>query len=281
MHFHSKIVKAIFLLGVTSIFMQTAHAVDPQPIAYTDTGTGIPLVLIHAFPTDKKLWEPQISGLKKSFRVITLDLWGFGQSPKVDGKAVTMREYAAEVKQLLDKLHIHQAIIGGESMGGYVALSFLAKFPDYVSGLVLSDTQSIADSPEAKAKRETTALDILQHGSGNFIQGFMTKALSPAASVELKQELQAILTAQSPEAMASGLRGMALRGDESNVLSHSTLPILIITGAADLLISSQQSQDMHALASNSKLVVIPAGHLSSFEQPTAWNEAVIAAFSHR
>ena len=279
----SKMLKAVLLCAMTAMFISNANAIESSPsqaISYTDTGTGTPLVLIHAFPTDKKLWEPQVAGLKKSFRVITLDLWGFGQSRKVNGSAVQMSQYADEVKQLLDQLHIHQAIIGGESMGGYVALSFLAKFPERVSGLILSDTQSIADSPEAEAKREAAALDILEHGNSHFIQGFMTKALSPKASIELKQTLQAILVAQSPEAMASGLRGMALRGDESQVLSHSTLPILILTGEADTLISPQQSRDMHALAINSKLVVIPeAGHLSSFEQSAAWNEAVIAAFS--
>jgi pimeloyl-ACP methyl ester carboxylesterase len=281
MLFRSRILKAVFMLSITSFFVQAtaAASLSSEPISYTDTGTGTPLVLIHAFPSDKKLWDKQVAGLKKSFRVITLDLWGFGQSGKVSGQAVTMADYADEVKQLLDQLHIPQAIVGGESMGGYVALMFLDKYPASVTGLLLSDTQAIADSPEAKAKREATALDILAHGNSGFVAGFMPKALSSQASLQMKQELQAILAAQSPEAMASGLRGMAMREDTSAVLSHSTLPILIITGEEDTLISPQQSQGMNALAKNSKLVVIPAaGHLSSFEQPAAWNDAVIGAF---
>jgi pimeloyl-ACP methyl ester carboxylesterase len=272
MLFRSRILKAVFMLSITSFFVQAtaAASLSSEPISYTDTGTGTPLVLIHAFPSDKKLWDKQVAGLKKSFRVITLDLWGFGQSGKVSGQAVTMADYADEVKQLLDQLHIPQAIVG---------LMFLDKYPASVTGLLLSDTQAIADSPEAKAKREATALDILAHGNSGFVAGFMPKALSSQASLQMKQELQAILAAQSPEAMASGLRGMAMREDTSAVLSHSTLPILIITGEEDTLISPQQSQGMNALAKNSKLVVIPAaGHLSSFEQPAAWNDAVIGAF---
>jgi pimeloyl-ACP methyl ester carboxylesterase len=274
----------LILSGLAAAFLSSApvfaaKSKSTQSISYSDSGTGTPLVLIHAFPTDKKLWEPQVAGLKKSFRVVTLDLWGFGQSGKTTGNAVTMTQYADEVKQLLNQLHIQHAIIGGESMGGYVALKFLEKYPETVSGLVLSDTQAIADTPEAKAKREVTALDVLEHGTTGLIQGFMPKALSPTANAEAKTALQAILTAQSPEAIASGLRGMALREDTSNVLSNSTLPILIITGEQDTLISPQQSQNMHALAKNSKLVVIPeAGHLSSFEQPARWNEAVMALF---
>jgi pimeloyl-ACP methyl ester carboxylesterase len=271
---------SIFILSGLIALLLSAPVFAAKSISYSDSGTGTPLVLIHAFPTDKKLWEPQVAGLKKSFRVITLDLWGFGQSGTVTGNAVTMAEYADEVKQLLDQLHIQHAIIGGESMGGYVALKFFEKYPETVNGLVLSDTQAIADSPEAKTKREATALDVLEHGTTGLIQGFMPKALSPAASAEVKAALEDILIAQSPRAMASGLRGMAVRDDTSNVLSNATLPILIITGAQDILISPQQSQNMQALAKNSQLVVIPeAGHLSSFEQPARWNEAVMAFFS--
>ena len=80
-------------------------------------------------------------------------------------------------------------------------------------------------------------------------------------------------------AIASASRGMALRSDTSNVLTNSALPILILTGNQDVLISPQQSQDMHALARNSKLVIINnAGHLSSLEQPQQWNDAVIQMF---
>jgi len=98
--------------------------IDDQFISYTETGKGQPLVLIHAFPTDKRLWEPQHEGLKNQFHVISLDLWGFGESSPVDGNAVTMSEYADEIKKLLDHLQIKKAIIGGESMGGTLLCLF-------------------------------------------------------------------------------------------------------------------------------------------------------------
>lgn len=255
------------------------HASKNKFISYTEIGQGMPLVLIHAFPTDQQLWKSQQEGLKNHFRVITLDLWGFGKSSPTDGKAITMTEYADEVKQLLDQLHIQKAVVGGESMGGYIALAFLEKYPDKVEGLVLSDTQSIADTPEMQAKRETAATDVLEHGAANFISGFMPKALSPKASEEKKVFLQYILEMQSPTAIASALRGMALRNDTSDLLASSDLPILIITGDQDTLISPLQSQNMHALAKNSKLIVVAnAGHLSSLEQPEKWNQAIIETF---
>lgn len=252
---------------------------DNKMISYTDVGEGKPLVLIHAFPTDQRLWEPQRNRLKQQFRVVTLDLWGFGESSQTDGQAVTMTDYASEVRELLDQLHIQSAIIGGESMGGYIALAFLEQYPDRVDGLVLSNTQSIADSDEAKNKREISAVDVLANGTTQFIEGFMTKALSASAPEQTKKLLRIISTGQTPLGIASALRGMALRHDTASVLAMSTVPILIITGGQDLVIPPQQSKDMHALAKDSNLVIIPeAGHLSNLEQPEQWNKAVVDFF---
>lgn len=252
-----------------------------QSISYTDSGQGKPIVLIHAFPTDKRLWKLQHQGLDQQFRVISLDLWGFGESLAADGKAITMETFADEVKQLLDQLRIEKAIIGGESMGGYIALAFLEHYPNRVDGLILSDTQSIADTAEVKAKREMLVLDVLAHGTTQFIHDFLDKALSKTASNQTRDFLQSILKEQSSLSLASALRGMALRKDTSSVLSMTTQPILIISGDEDILISPQQSYHMHDLAKNSRLIIINhAGHLSSLEQPNQWNQAVIDMFLH-
>ncbi len=250
-----------------------------QFISYNDVGEGKPIVLIHAFPTDQRLWQAQQEGLKGHFRVITLDLWGFGESSSVDGNAIPMTQYADEVKQLLDYLKIDKAIIAGESMGGYIALAFLGKYPNQILGLVLSNTQAVADSPETKATREKTALEVLENGTDNLINGFMTKALSPYASQQTRAYLRHILTLQKSTALASALRGMALRNSTAALLETTKLPILIISGELDNVISPQQSIDMHSISKNSQLIILPdAGHLSNLEQPEQWNQAVIEMF---
>jgi pimeloyl-ACP methyl ester carboxylesterase len=92
--------------------------------------------------------------------------------------------------------------------------------------------------------------------------------------------LRTILESEDATAIASASRGMALRNDTSDLLSHSTLPILIMTGDQDVLINPQQSHNMHIMAKNSRLVIIAnAGHLSSLEQPSQWNRAVIDMFA--
>lgn len=282
-------IKALLLITTSLCFLihsacstATTIVVDENKIiSYTDSGKGTPLILIHAFPTDQTLWTPQRKTLKKHFRVITLDLWGFGLSSSVDGQAITMTEYADEVNQLLEKLNIKKAIIGGESMGGYVALAFLEKYQNKIEGLVLSDTQAIADTPETKTKRELSAIDVLENGSSRFIESFMTKALSPSSLEDTQIFLRTILEKQSAQSYASALRGMALRNDTSKLIANSSLPILIISGEEDMVINKQQSEYMHELAKNSTLVIINnAGHLSNLEQPDKWNDAVISKFNN-
>lgn len=274
----------ITLLFLSLLTISIAHADMPQKnpqryLSYSVTGSGMPLLLIHAFPTDQQLWQPQKQGLKNHFKIITLDLWGFGSTSNVSTQAITMEAYADEVKTLLDLLHLKKAIIGGESMGGYIALAFLEKYPERVEGLILSDTQAIADSDEMKAKREASAQDILENGTSNYIQGFLPKALSADASENAKHQLKVMVERQPANAMAAALRGMALRFDHSATLANTKLPVLIITGEDDALISPQQSQLMHQLAKNSRLVLIKqAGHLSNLEQSQQWNQAVIGFF---
>lgn len=282
----SQIVFFVCTLFLSSFPVTSTNAIElgqrsmsSAQINYTDIGQGRPLVLIHAFPTDLRLWQPQYE-LKKHFRVITLDLFGFGGSEDTDGNAVTMPTYADEVKELLSRLHINKAIIGGESMGGYVALAFLQKYPEHVDGLILSGTQAAADTDEMKLKRESVAQDVLKNGTAELIEGFLPKALSESASPETKAFLLEILKSQRATGIASAVRGIALRVDTSGYLPLTDLPILIISGEKDAIIAPKKSNNMHVLAKNSKWVNIEgAGHLVNLEKPEEWNRAVISMFA--
>jgi len=120
---------------------------------------------------------------------------------------------------------------------------------------------------------------VLANGTSKLIAGFLPKALTDDASATTRAHLQTILNEQTPTAVASALRGMALRSDTSSVLAAISLPVLVITGAKDNLVLPQQSENMHKLAKNSKLVVIADGaHLANLEQPDEWNQAVVEMF---
>jgi len=262
--------------------METALALPPlnsKYISYSDEGQGEVLVLIHPFLTDKTFWSAQQQELRSYFRLITIDLWGFGHSEPISGSASTMNDYSDEILQLLDQLYIKKAIIGGESTGGYVALNFLTKHPNRVKGLLLSNTQATAVNLELKKKLEQTATLVLNFGSEFLVDFFVNAALSTEASAQTRQTLLNIARTQRPQAIADALIALSGREDSTLSLSKSKLPILIITSDKDRLIAPQESANMQALAENSKLVLIAnAGHLSSLEQSKQWSKAVREMF---
>ena len=243
-------------------------------IEYDDIGNGVPLLLIHAFPLDRTLWRAQIAGLSSLYRVIAPDLRGFGQSSETTGEAVSMDQYAADLKSLLDSLNIKQAVVGGISMGGYIALAFYAQYADRVKGLLLANTRATADTEDGKATRLANAQKIGETGPRFLIDAMAPQMLGSAPRSEIEITVRSIMLRQRAPGLMSALRGMAARPDRTSLLRFATTPILIITGAEDKLIPPADSEAMHALTPNSTLVTIPtAGHLSNIDAADAFNQA--------
>lgn len=244
-------------------------------IEYDDIGNGVPLLLIHGFPLDRTLWRTQIAGLSQIYRVIAPDLRGFGQSSETNGEGVTMDQYAADLKSLLDAVNVKQAVVGGISMGGYITLAFYAQYADRVKGLILANTRAVPDSEEGKQSRLTNAQKIGEAGTSFLVDDMAPKMLGSAAKPEIEIAVRSMMARQRPTGVMSALRGMAARPDRTALLRFATVPILIVSGSQDALIPSSDSEAMHALIPNSRLVIIPdAGHLSNLDKADAFNHVV-------
>src|SRR4051812_1278955 len=108
-------------------------------INYDDLGNSeFPLIFIHGFPFDKNSWKFQLDELQKYSRVIAYDCRGYGKSSS-DRNPFSIRLFADDLISLLDELKIEKAIICGLSMGGYVALNAISRFPERFHKLILSD----------------------------------------------------------------------------------------------------------------------------------------------
>src|SRR4029078_11566455 len=131
--------------------MKTAK-ISTGTLSYIDRGVGKPVLLVHGFPLDYTMWEAQFESLSKHARVIAPDLRGFGQSPlgPIDPThGITMERYADDLAEFLNVLKFapdHPVIFMGLSMGGYIACPFVQKYASRLSGLVLLDTRSVADT---------------------------------------------------------------------------------------------------------------------------------------
>ncbi len=144
--------------------MPTWTAPGGVRLRFRDVGSGPPLVLLHAFPLEGEMFEPQWTALEGRARFIVPDLRGFGGSGLAPGPS-EMGAMADDVLGLLDHLQIDAAVVGGVSMGGYVSLALLRNDPARVKALVLADTQTSADDAPGLEGREKTAQQVLAGGS--------------------------------------------------------------------------------------------------------------------
>jgi 3-oxoadipate enol-lactonase len=247
-------------------------------MAFTDTGVGRPIVLIHGYPFNRTLWNEQVAALSTAYRVIVPDLRGFGESNSSPGPA-TMNRMAQDVAQLMDHLEISRAVVGGLSMGGYVALAFYKQFPSRVRALVLADTRAQADTEEAKQTRAQQAEKAVSEGMAGIADAMLPKLLTPetvSKRPEIVKRVRDMMLKTSPEGAASALLGMAERDDQTELLSRITTKTLILVGAEDAITPVADSEKMHAAIAGSRLVVLEnAGHVSNLERTGEFNEALM------
>ena len=246
-------------------------------LAYTDEGQGTPLVFLHAFPLSKVMWQPQVHSLMDSYRVITLDLRGHGESDALLWN-FTLDDYAMDAIGLLDHLNIAQAVFIGLSMGGYTLLSLYRNFPDRVKAMVLADTRAQADSQEGKAGRRAMTQLAHQEGASAIADVMLPKLLAPSTAQQRPDIVDQVRTMilQSPTSgIIVDLMAMAARPDSTDLLSTITCPTLVVVGEEDVATPVAESRYMADRITGSTLVTIPrAGHLSNFEQPTAFNQSL-------
>jgi 3-oxoadipate enol-lactonase len=256
--------------------------VDSIDFTYQDQGTGQPVVLLHGFPLDSRMWQPQIGTLSKSCRVIAPNLRGFGGSglkPGDETRGVSMADYATDVAKLLDAISVTEPIIlCGFSMGGYIMWQFLRQFPDRVKAFVPCDTRAIADTPEAKAGRLKSADEVMKSGVESVVTAMLPKLIAESTrenQPQVVEELTAIMRSCPPEAVSAALRGMAERPDVTAELGSFAQPALVIVGANDAISSSQEMRGIADKLPNAKFVEIASsGHMTTLENPAAVNAAL-------
>ncbi len=241
---------------------------------YTETGTGDPVVLLHAFPIDSTLWATQRTDLAAhGLRVITPDLPGFGGSTP-SAAAPALDVMADEVAGLLDHLGLERAIVGGLSMGGYVTMALLRRHPDRLAAIILADTKASADPPAAVATRLSVAEAVEASGSTSALAEAMLPNLlgqtTRSHSEEVVDMVRRWIAAQPPAGVAWAQRAMADRPDSTSDIAGFGRPVLVLHGEEDTISPTHDALAIAEAArsggSPTTVVEIPAaGHLSAVE----------------
>lgn len=246
-------------------------------ISYRDSGgEGTPVLLVHGFPFDAALWDPQFAALGQTFRLIAPDLRGFGNSTEGE---YSMEAFARDLAGLLDRLEIERVVLGGLSMGGYVVFEFWRRYPERVMALVLADTRADADAPEVLDKRTAQQEQVRSSGPDDLVTPMTQALLSDDTRTDHPEVVRALedVMQQAPSAWIGGLQAMKERADSTGDLSSISVPTLILVGENDALIPVELSRAMHERIPSSRLVVLErAGHVANLEAPDAFNQALAA-----
>jgi pimeloyl-ACP methyl ester carboxylesterase len=249
---------------------------ESQLLAHVDVGHGLPVVLLHAFPLNRSMWEPQVAALFGECRCIVPDLRGFGDSTR-EGP-YSMDRYADDVVGILDALQIEQAVIGGLSMGGYVALATFRRHRKRVRALMLADTRAAADTDEGRAKRNELVALARSGGAVAVAERQITGLVGKSTrekQPELVDRLRLQMSEESVDGIIGALEAMRDRPDSTCLLAEISVPTLIVVGDEDVITPEKEARQLQTGIRGSRLEVIPgAGHLSNIERPAAFNAAL-------
>lgn len=242
------------------------------------------LALLHAYPLNRGQWREQGEALAASLalRVVALDLRGCGES-SVDATPITMERMAEDALALLDALDARRVILGGLSMGGYVALAALRLAPERIAGVILADTRASADTEQGRTAREATAAYVVAQGSGALFDRDAPKLFSNRAITRMPEVVahaRALAAANDAAGLAAQTRGMALRADSTSLLPRIACPALALVGDQDAITPIANARTLFERIPDAQLAILEdAGHLSNLEQPTAFTNRV-AEFLH-
>ncbi|MGL6075594.1 MAG: alpha/beta fold hydrolase [Fimbriiglobus sp.] len=241
-------------------------------------GTAGPvIVLLHAFPLDGSMWSQQVAALLPGHRVIVIDAPGFGRSPVVDNWSI--ESFADAIAGKLDSLQIQEPVIlGGLSMGGYVALAFARRHPERLRALILADTRCEPDSPEARAGRAKSMDIVRTGGTAALVEVMLPNALgvtTQASRPDVVARFREIGTSQKTEATLAALAALRDRPDAEPGLLNIKVPTLVIVGDEDKITPWSAADKLYDKIPPAKLIVIPeAGHLANLEQPSLFNDVI-------
>jgi pimeloyl-ACP methyl ester carboxylesterase len=244
--------------------MKTIHYKNTK-IAYSETGKGTAVVLLHGFYENKEMWDAFVPELSLKYRVITIDLLGHGQTECL-GYVHSMEDQAEMVHAVLSELKIRKSVLIGHSMGGYIALAFAELYPDFMKAMVLLNSTSRADSDERKANRDRAIIAVKKNYvacirmsvANLFSEKNRDVFLDEIEYVKLealKTPLQGIVACQE---------GMKIRKDREVILHFAPYPILLILGKQDPVLDYAENIDQIE-NTNVKLHTLSDGHMSHIE----------------
>jgi len=242
-------------------------------IRYSDEGEGRAIVLLHGFPENLQIWEEFSVELSKHFRVIAIDLPGFGESESI-GYVHSMELMAQCAHEVMHHLNLRRYILVGHSMGGYAGLAFAELYPDNLRGLVLFHSSSYKDSDEKKADRERS-IEAMKKRPKTYLKVFTANLFANNRNKNLKK-LREIVANTSARALVAATEGMKNRKDREIILQFAQYPVLFIYGKKDKILNLETMLPQTETPADKEILILEnAGHMGFYEAKEETLNAII------
>ncbi len=255
--------------------VRLARTTTPGP------GPGVPVVvLLHAFPLDRSVWDDVVPLLAARCRVVAVDLPGLGASPVPADEPDLDVAVRGVVAALDEEDAASSAVVVGLSTGGYVAARMVGLAAERVAGLGLLGTTTRVGPPDDPDERRATASQVLGAEGLDAVMGSVDEGLSEAARrdrPDLVERVRSSIAAQRPEGVAWVARALAARHDTTDALVGFPGPVLLLFGEHDAATPPDvRGRELHDARPDARLVVVPgSGHLTALEAPEAVAAAVL------
>jgi triacylglycerol lipase len=249
-------------------------------VAYLEGGNGEPLVLIHGSGADKDNWTRVARYLTPHYRVIALDLPGYGDSSKPEDARYNIPSQVARLNQFLSALGIQKAHLGGNSMGGFIAATYAAYYPEKVSSLWLLAPAGLRNVKESEARRiyrETGRSPLFSEKPEDFDRVLkLVMAKPPYIPHGIKHALAA--KAVSNFRLHGRIYGEIYNDPVKleDLLPGLETPTLVIWGGQDRVLDPSGADAIKDLLPQAKTLVLPGvGHVPMIEAPKASAQAFL------
>jgi pimeloyl-ACP methyl ester carboxylesterase len=248
-------------------------------LSFKKFGKGQPLILLHGFPFNKRIWENFASKLSSGFEVHIVDLPGFGASP-IPSSSLSISSVAQEMLEWIRTEEIKNSILIGHSLGGYVALSMVEQAEDQFAALGLFHSTAAADTGEKKISRDKTLDFVRKNGALPFTSTFVAQLFADKDHPAI-ETVKSISMEASSEAVLGYTRAMRDRNESFDVLKKFTKPTLFIAGKEDPGIPVESIQQQAKLCQEPEVQILDnVGHMGMFEAEEK-TLAIIRSFAEK
>lgn len=248
-------------------------------IHYTKAGKGNPVVLLHGFAEDSRIWNDLAKDLKEKYLLIIPDIPGSGRSAMLKGDAVSMNDYAASIKTIIEAEKLTSVIMIGHSMGGYITLAFAEKYPGMLRSVGLFHSSAYADDKEKAEIRKKAIAFIRENGASAFLKTSIPGLFKDAEkNREQVDDLLKKGESFSNEALIQYYEAMIARPDRTHILKQLSVPFLFIMGEHDKAVPFQHSLEQSQLPGHSYVYILrKSAHMGMLEEKDRCSE-ILANF---